>query len=160
MKKLPRIVADTKIGNSAKLKVWRDGEEETFTIEVAELDEKEEEESATLGSDKPVGVGATQEVLGLELAALNSDLRQQYGLPADKAGLLVISVKEDSEAARQDVREGDLIQQIGGVQVDSLDGAKEALSTVRKASRKNALIRLERDGENVFITLPVDEKKK
>ena len=160
MRQLPRIVADTKIGSKAKLKVWRDGEEESFTIEVAELDEKEEEESSTLGSDKPVGVGNTEEVLGLELAALNADLRQQYGLPADKNGLLVISVKGESEAARQDVREGDLIQQIGGVQVDSLEAAKEALSTVKKAGRKNALIRLERDGENVFITLPVEDKNK
>lgn len=160
MRQLPRIVAETKIGKEVDVDVFREGKTHSFDITVAELEETDEEMAEDAPADKPKGAGKTEKLLGMELTALNAELRQQYGLDAGTKGLLVITVDEGSEAAKQDVREGDIIHQIGSTPITDLDEAADALSAVRNAGRKNALIRLEREGEPVFITLPTEEKKK
>lgn len=160
MRQLPRIVAETKIGKNVEVDVFREGKTLSFDITVAELKETDEEVAEGAPADKPKNVGKTEELLGMELAPLNPELRQQYGLDTDTKGLLIITVKEGSEAAKQEVREGDVIQQIGSSSVATLDDARTALASVRSSGRKNALIRLEREGESLFITLPTEEKKK
>ena len=42
MRRLPRLVADTEVGKTVPIKVWRDGRELTLKVEVGELEESEE----------------------------------------------------------------------------------------------------------------------
>ena len=161
MRVLPRRVAETKIGREVEVEVWRAGKNLKMNITVAELDESEEAVATDAPAEgRPKGAGKTLEVMGIEVAALNDSLRQQYGLSEKTKGLLVISVKPESAAAKQDIREGDMVIQVGEQLTENPEDFDAAIQSVRKAGRKNALVRIEREGESVFITLPTVEPKK
>src|SRR5512143_2084229 len=64
MRRLPRLVADTEIGRTVPIRVWRDGRELSLMVEVGELKESEKAALATPGPEKPGG-GEKIEALGL-----------------------------------------------------------------------------------------------
>lgn len=164
MRNLPRMVAETKIGKKADVVVWRGGAEKNFSVDIAKMSEQDKDEEASDEGDsapQPTSkdTSKTQEVLSLSLAALNADLREKYGIDKAVKGVLVVQVKDDSEAAKRGFQPGDVILQVGDTAVDSPAAVKEALEKARSAGRKFALLRIQRGGDSVFETLPLEEKK-
>ena len=76
MRDLPRAVADAEIGSDVKVRVLRQEEKETLTVNIAKMDneplvvaEAEETQSEEFG--------AATEVMGLKLVTLTPELRQR-----------------------------------------------------------------------------------
>lgn len=161
MRFLPRLVAETKIGSTVPVTVWRQGKSVTLSVKVGELEEKEEAQADAGDGQKaaPSKTVISQKLLDMDIAVLNESLREQYGIADGAKGLLVVSVKSGSEAASRGVREGDLITQMAGEPVTSIPDAKNAVTNMKKAGRKYVLVKIEREGSSAFVALPVAESK-
>ncbi len=156
MRKLPRIVAETKIGKKVDVKLWRGGEIKHATVTLGEMDESDEDAASKNQSKpkkKPNGVDS-EEMLGMDLAAIDSGLINRFGLDKNAAGLLVLQVKAGSAASKQGIRYGDVITRVNTTLIKTLGDFKTALGQAKKSGRGYALVRVKRNEEEIFVTLP------
>lgn len=163
MRFLPRIVAETKIGKTATVTYWRHGVSQTTQLVVGKLDESEDEDSAKDrgGDQKSKDKGHDAEtVMGMQVTPLNDRLRKELNVADAQNGIAVVDVENGSEAVRRGIRPGDIIIDINNTPVTSVDELKKAFDAARKTGRKYALVRIARDKETAFITLPTAEDKK
>jgi serine protease Do len=156
MRNLPRLVAETKIGETVPVKIWRNGKIINTTVKVGELDEQTEaaeagEEGGTQETPKDV---ATSEVAGLKVAPLTGPLRERFGIKGDTKGLVIIEVISGSEAYKQGLRPGDIVTRVNGVDVITADAFRAALEEAASEGRDNALVLVVREGTSLYITLP------
>lgn len=164
MRFLPRIVAETKIGKSVSITYWHKNAAKTGQITISELDEKTEQAQDDEDSGKtPNGKNKdsdSESLLGMDVAPLNPQLRMQLRLDEKATGLVVLAVKNGSEAAKRGLRRGDLIIDVNNEPTKSVADFKKTTEDARKSGRKYALIKISRKGDEAFITLPVSEEKK
>ena len=84
MRDLPRIVADTDIGRSVPVEVWRRGEVQVLSVEVGELDEELPVlASATTGLGEDEAEVGSVDALGLELSSITTASRTDFELAED-----------------------------------------------------------------------------
>src|SRR5205085_1596979 len=109
---LSRLVADTPVGSTVAVEVFRKGQKQNLRVTVAQLDDAVQQGGAAKTPDitlqKAIS-GFSQ--LGLSIAAPDARLRAKYKIgKAD--GVVVANVDPDGAAADQDIREGDLIIEV------------------------------------------------
>ncbi|HEX6530734.1 MAG TPA: DegQ family serine endoprotease [Burkholderiales bacterium] len=123
--KLPRLVAATKPGQSATLRIWRNGKAEDVKFTAAEL-------VAEAKTPKPAPDKATKpNRLGLVVSELPAAQRKQLGI---EYGLVV----ESADAAKTPLRPGDVIVGVG----------REAFSSLEDFNR---LIEEQKQGDTVAL---------
>lgn len=160
MRKLPRYVAETKIGKKVDLVVWRKGREVTLSTKVGELPDDEQDDQ---GSGKPGKFGKKNEVppdakdlvLGMQLVPIGRELRQRFRLAADLKGLIIDDIDMSGEAAKRGLRPGDIILEANQQPVETIDALRAALREAKKAGREFILLRVARDEEVMFVTVSV-----
>jgi serine protease Do len=107
----------------------RDGKEQTT---VATLETRPED------GDKPVaaeedGKASRQKLLGLDIDDLTARARRAYGIDKDVTkGVVVTHVKPVSPAADANLQEGDVILEVNGTSVGSVDEMEAAMKKVPK----------------------------
>ena len=162
MRRLPRLVAETTVGKSVEVLVWRKGKKIKKSVTLGEL-EKAENSVASL-KDRPETKRKTPktiESLGLTLLAITPELREKYKLSKDTKGVVVIKVAEGSAAAKKGVRPGTVVLKMGQDQEQVLKPAQVAgkVQEAQKAKAKTILLLLEREGNQRFVALKIDPKK-
>lgn len=160
MRKLPRYVAETKIGKKVDLTVWRKGREVTISTKVGEL--PRDEESADAADDKPESKqGATPKpsakdmVLGMQLVPITPQLRAQFQLKSSARGLIVDAIDGSGEGAKRGLRPGDIIVEANQQAVDSVEALRSALKDAKKAGHDFVLLRVVRGTDTTFMTVSV-----
>ena len=108
---LPRLVAATPVGETVRVKVFRDGKERTIKVEIGRLDDGERE----LAADDEEGGGA----LGITAANVTPELVERYSLEGDQ-GILITKIDPEGPAADANLRVGDLIIEADGKEVRSV----------------------------------------
>lgn len=161
MRKLPRLVAETKVGKAVELELWRDGKRRETQVTLGELDEGSEEQQTKAESKKEPTADKVQSetVMGIELAQLTPELRNRFGFDEKTGGLVVLDIERGSAAAEQGLRPGDLILQVNDRKISTAKELTDTLAAVAKAGRNNALVRIRRGEEWLFITLPTQPAK-
>jgi serine protease Do len=161
MRFLPRMVAETEIGKKVSVIVLRDGKRREIDVKLGELKE-EQTTVATAEEEQKIETPNTETYAthGMNLAEIDDALRQRFGLKPDTKGIMVVTLESGSEAARQGIVFGDVIQRVNDMPVTNLSSFKKAMESVRKAGRKHALLRIWREDTTVFITIPSEAKKK
>jgi serine protease Do len=157
MRHLPSIVAETPIDKVVKVTLWRKRKEETVDVKVGELEDTDQQASANPKQATPSAPVATLKVLGLSLSNLTPDLRERYALAEDTAGVVVIDVEGNSQAAEKGVRVGDVIVEIAEEEVKSSAEITAKLDAARKAGRKSVLLLVDRQGDLRFVALKLDQ---
>src|SRR5688500_19217161 len=102
--KLPRLVAATKPGQSANLRIWRDGKAEEVKFTAAEL--VSEAKAAKAAPDKD----AKPNRLGLVVSELPPAQRRALGIDY---GVVVLSVEGRTTSSPTPLRPGDVILSVG-----------------------------------------------
>ncbi|WP_420562377.1 DegQ family serine endoprotease [Thalassobaculum sp.] len=157
MRTLPRIVAETRVGREVPVEVWRDGASMTVTATLGELEQAEEARmlntSATPG---PTDEGRVDS-LGLGLATLTPQLREQYGITEEVEGVVVTEVDDTVDAADKGLREGDVIVEVAQDEVRSLEDVRRLVEDHRTNGKKTILLLVNRQGEQRFIPLRIDK---
>jgi serine protease Do len=106
---LVRLLRETPAERIVKLMVVREGRDVEVNVKLAARSER-----------MPISVlgrGLKRGYMGADLMGLTPQLAQYFGLP-DASGALVVSVKENTPAARAGLKAGDVILSIGGEKVN------------------------------------------
>lgn len=157
MRRLPRIVAATKIDEDVPVEIWRDGKKLTVQVKVGELEEAEQ--AGLLDPTKPADSGAvnrTVDSLGLSLTGVTPELRQRFGLADTAKGVLVTEVKPNSPAAEKAIQPGDMIVEVSQEEVNSPAELVEKVQSAQKAGRKSVLLLVNRKGEMRFVAVRIE----
>ncbi len=133
-------VAATAAGSSRKVTVFRDGKEQTLSIEIGRLAD----------SGTAVAGGGTKfDDLGVTVRTLTSANAEEFGLKTDLRGAVVTAVTDGSLASRAGLMPGDVIVSLGDREIDSADAFRQAVSE----SDLSAGLRMQvyRDGVRRFV---------
>jgi len=153
-RQLPRLVADTSPDTSVKLTMWRDGKEQEVELKVAALNPNRPAPPPPV-PEKPKPPPSI-DALGLKLTKLTAELRKQFSLPEGAKGVVITEVPQNSPGAAEGLRPGDLVVAVGHDEVKSLEEVQQKVAAAKKSGHKNALVRVEREGNTRFIALPFE----
>ncbi len=155
MRNLPKEVAQSQVGKSYRMKVWRDGKIKTIKIktepfpsddqEVAEVEPREEAEPEI------------DELLGAEMAALTDSNRSEYRIADGVEGVLITSVERRGAAAKNNLRPGDVIVQFGSDKnIQSPEQVTKVLKEAKKAKQRSIAVLINRRGSPGFLVFKLD----
>jgi len=158
---LPRIVAESAVGQSVEVVVLRDGLEKTVMVTLGLLDEnKSRATGETLKESKEreeVAGDIDAPLLGMWLKPLDEAAYALYSISPEIKGVVVALVEANSAAANKRVVAGSVIVEINQEQVTTPAQIYERVQNLRNSGRKNALLLfVEPSGELRFVTLLLD----
>ena len=137
---LARKVATLAPGESAALTVYRGGKREKVSVAIGTMPGDQELAARSGGGATP---DSDRTRLGLELVPSE-----------DGRGVQVASVMPNSPAAERGLRPGDVILEVGGIQVDDPGAVEAAVEKAAGAGQKGVLM-LVRSGERQrFVAMP------
>ena len=146
MRDLPRIVAATPVDREVAVEVWRAGERLAITLRVGELKEEALPKLAKMEEDpSPLAKTALAD-LGIDVSEITARARDEYGIPEDVKGLVVMDIDGDHAAAKSGLRLGDVIDEIQQTSVVTPSDAEAAIAAVKKDGRKSVLLRVITNG--------------
>lgn len=157
MRKLPRIVADTEVGNAVPVKLWRKNGEVSVKVKIGVLEETAEKVSVEAPEDEAPSSKTKIEDLGLTAANIDARLRDQYDLEDDTKGVVVTEVDPAGPSAAKGIREGDVIVEISQDEVNTPSDLAERVKEAREAGRKLVLLLIEGEGGLRFVTVRIGE---
>jgi serine protease Do len=134
------------------LTVWRDGKTVDLNVTVGGNEDTQKQAAAENSDDQ--GQAAGQPSLGIGLADLTPDVRQQLNLPHSVAGAVVANVNPDKSAAAAGIQPGDVIVSVNDKPVHDARDVKTAVADASKSGRKSVLLLIERGGNKTFVAVP------
>lgn len=147
---LSRMVAQADVGKRAGITVLRNGDRKNLEVTIRQL----EETQTAAGS--PDQNGSQAGPLGLTLAPLTPETRKRFGVSADAQGTVVVQVAPNSPAATHGLRPGDVITQVGRQPVKEPGDVVAAVEQARKANQDHVLLLRSREGNSIFVPLPIN----
>lgn len=170
MRGLPRLVAQTAVGKSVDVEVKRKGETKTLTVAIGRLEEDEVKPDAE-NAAKPGGPGkeqvepetsrnkdgslATTNLMGLSLAPVSDDVREQYGLSPKTKGIVVTEIDPKSPAADKNIRVGDVLVEAQEMPLLTPDDLADRIAAIKKDGGNTVLLLVEdAKGEVRTISVP------
>jgi serine protease Do len=163
MRDLPRAVAATPIGKNVPLELLRKGQTVDVNVTVGRLPADEEaedivEDEADAEEDDAESEAlpsAREDLLGLSIAPLTDELRDQYGIGKTIEGVIITEVKPDSPAAQKNVKAGDVIVEVTQEKVTQPQDVMDRLMAVKRSGRRSVLLLLsDAKGELRFVAVP------
>ncbi|MCX7894754.1 MAG: Do family serine endopeptidase [Thermoanaerobaculum sp.] len=113
-------------GTKVQLEIIRDGKRKTLTAVLAERKTEGVEEDEEKAAPKEAAAK-----LGLEVASLSPRLRREYNVPNSVDGVLVTDVEDLSVADEAGIAPGDVILEVNGKEVNSVDEFNARLEQLR-----------------------------
>jgi serine protease Do len=137
---LRNMVAAMEPGKTAKLKVIRDGKEESVTVTLAEFKER-----------KAVKKVEYDNVLkGLTIEELTPSLRDQLGLPENMNGVVITNISGDSPAQGV-LQPRDVVLEVNRREIKGLSDYEQIVSKI--GAKDSVLLLIYRDGATVYLTI-------
>ncbi len=160
MRTLPRIVAETDIGKSVPVELWRNGHDTTVQASVGELPDDVQQASATANPtpDKPARTTMSISGLGARLSPITDALREQYKLSPDQKGVVVTEVQSDGAAAARGLKPGDVIVEVQQEPVSTPQDVQDRLERYRKQNRKTVLMLVQNTDGMRWIPVPLNQQ--
>ena len=152
------------------MEVQRSGEVIHLTVTVGRLPEEAEEaekaETAEVESppesepgpdaEEPEEQPNHEELLGLSIAPLTEELRDQFSIGRSVEGVVITEVEADSPAAKKDVKPGDVIVEVTQQRVTDPEEVVARVAAVKKSGRKSVLLLIsDSKGGLRFVAVPV-----
>ena len=156
-RQLVRIVGNSPVGTTVRLRVLRDGKTQTLAVTLGRRETAEGAVPAAQPGDEPAEP-ETLEVLGLTVSPITDDLRGELDLDDQARGLVVTDVDPASEAYEKGLRAGDVIAEAGQEALDAPAELETRIEETREAGRRSLLLLVRRAGEPRFVALSVDQQ--
>jgi serine protease Do len=146
---LTKLIAGIDAGTEIALDVLRGGKVRTIDVTIGSMPQDD------LAMTKPGEAAAdTGPRIGLFLAPLTPEMREERGLDADDPGVLVAQVEQGSPAQRAGIKAGSLISMVGQEPVTDPDDVARAVREAAEQDRPSVLLRVEQNGEQRFVAVP------
>jgi serine protease Do len=152
LRDLPLAVAETKVGEHADVKLWREGHESTLNPTIAAMPANPEQMANNNENATPARPQSAS-AMGLKLAPLTGELRRELHVPASIKGVVVTDVADSSPLAAFGITPGDVIQAINQEPVTAPREVTAKLEATRKGNGKNLLLLINRHGVNSYVAL-------
>lgn len=146
---LPPMVGATDPGSKAKVRIFRDGKQQTLTVTVGAAPRDGE-----TGAGTETAATTPGSPLGFSVTDLDADQRQNLGLGKDEG---VVVTRISSSAARQ-LRSGDVILMVGKTQVGSVAQFDQAAKKIKPGEPVMLLVRRGDATQFITVTPPVQGK--
>ena len=153
---LVRTVGNADVGKTVRVIVFREGKTQTLKITLGRREDAESNEAPMEEDTSEEGDVQEMEMLGLKLAPLTDDLREQLELGSDANGLVVTDVDEAAEAFEKGLRAGDIITEAGQQKIATAGELQAQVDAAKEAGRKSLLLLVRRAGEPRFVALTLD----
>ena len=131
MRDLPRIVAQSAVGEKYKLDIWRNGGEKSLTIRTERFPEDPTVASAPRPRSEPEEP-EMDKLLGAAMIKLDDELRARFSIEESVSGVLVLGVEAGGLAAKNGLRARDVITKLDG---KSATSPQQVIDIVRKAQK-------------------------
>jgi len=141
---LPPLVGMTKVGDSASIKIIRQGQVKDLTVKIGALPDDDEPVQAS--SEQPGGEKVGR--LGLALGNLTKEMREQLEVPEN--GVLVKDVKP-GPAFDAGIRRGDVLLRLQDQVIKDVKHANEIIKGLPKG--KSIAVLVQRRGGSIFLAL-------
>jgi serine protease Do len=150
MRKLPKIVADTPIGQSVEVKVWRNKKILTKNIIVTRLEETSEYKNENNKQAIPAVI--TIKELGIKIRNINNqDVEKRPNLK-DKKGVYIMEVSGDSPLALLRVQQGEIIVAVANIPVSNVKNFEDQFKKELKKNTNSVLLTiLDNNNQSKFI---------
>jgi len=134
MKELPLIVAQTEVGKTVTVKLWRNEKEITKKITLGRLETSED--FKTKKAEKP----KTSEIEGLKITvrSLTKEDIQSRNLPSNTTGAVITKIEKDSPINYLDVN--NIIVEAQKKKIKTIGDLKNILKIAKRSSEKSILI--------------------
>ncbi|HET6267983.1 MAG TPA: DegQ family serine endoprotease [Acidobacteriota bacterium] len=147
---LPRLVAATKPGTEATLKLIRDKKEKTVNITIGTMKDTEVAENENQGEGEEATTG-----LGLTVTDLDPQAVRQLDLDSDE-GVLITRVKVNSPADEAGLQHGDVILEMNRQPVKDLATYRELAAKVKAGD--TVLFLIFRRGGSFFVPVEIPKR--
>lgn len=137
-------VASRSPDTEVRLTIIRDGRERTIDVTLGRL---EPEEIAAQPNTE------IDELLGFRVTNLTDENADRYGIDRARSGVVVTDVRRNSMAARQGLREGDLITHVNRQRVEDQNRFYEHTRGMQRGD--TILLNVTRDNRNIFLAFPL-----
>jgi serine protease Do len=145
-------VSETAPGTAIELGILRDGKPQTVKITVGEYHKANTEEASKEGGNGQGNSGK----LGLALADLTPDVRQQLNVPEQVKGAAIQDVRPGSPADDAGLSAGDVILEVNRKPVESAENATNAVHSA-PAGKDILLLVWSRGGATYRVVHPADQ---
>ena len=132
-RQLTSMIAGLKVGQVAKVEVFRDRKIKTFSIKLAKRDDDRLRARSTPQAPRE------EEELGIRVAELTTEMAQQFNIE-DMSGVVVVGVASDSKGAEAGIQMGDIVKEINHRVIDSVDDYRTALQKAKDGENINFFI--------------------
>jgi serine protease Do len=158
---LTREVAKAPPGGVLKLDVLRDGKKQVVSIQsgvrpsakqLAELSSPDAPGAAPKGATPPIVPAQRPVVLGMALAPIDAATKSRLNV---EQGVLVETVRADSDAAEQGVRRGSVIVSVNTRKVATAAEVAAAVDAAKKAGRPTVLMGFAVGGSTQFVPVKI-----
>jgi serine protease Do len=144
---LRNLVAQSKVGSHARLKLLRNGKERELAAVIEELPK---EESGMPVEPSPESI-QTNSLSDITVMDLTKETARQLGLGAAEKGAVVVRVEPGSAADDSGLKKGDVIQEIDRKRIAGSGDFSKIAATLR--SEDAPLLFVNRGGRRFYITL-------
>ena len=139
---LRHIVGATRVGKSVEVTVIRkSGEEKRLTVK---LGRRTQETLASLSPDEGrpevVQVEVEEKLAGLHVEDLTAELAERYGYASGEKGVIVTQVERGSNAEKEGIKPGYLIQELEWMPVDDLESYSRIAGQLKAQNKRRVLL--------------------
>ncbi len=137
---LPFVVAETAVGKTVDIVVFRNGKEVPLKIVVEEMTQQRMAAQAE----------APAVTYGMKLAELTPQLKRQFGI-SGKSGVVVVSVEPGSLADQAGIQPGDIIREANHKSIGNLGELRSAIAGLRQG--QPLLLLMKRGSQTFYVTM-------
>ncbi len=137
---LPKIVAETKPGESVRVELIRDGKRKNLEVSIAALEDNTPRVKRTSFGDD----------LGIQAQDITPELAQSFGLESSE-GVLVSGVTSGEPASNAGLKRGDVIVEVNRQPVRNVTEYQKNISKTQNGS--TVLLLVKRDGSAIYVAV-------
>ncbi|MDR8391252.1 Do family serine endopeptidase [Aliifodinibius sp. S!AR15-10] len=146
-------IASKRPGDTVELGVLRDGDEQTVTVTLGEFPE---ELQASAGQQQRGAPDQNlEESIGFNVRNITPAIAEELQLDPNINGVVVTGINRNSNAARQGLRQGDVITSIAKEQVQNVEDFNRIMSELTQQENQVVLMRIIRQGNGLFIAFEI-----
>ena len=131
-RELTRVIAGINVGETASIKILREGREKDFHVEIAK---REDKKLYSQQSQKDYG-----DELGIRVQDLTPEMAKRFNIP-ESAGVIVSDLKPDGKSAAAGVKVGDIIKEVNRTSVKTTNEFIEIIEKVSQGDPIKLFIR-------------------
>ncbi|HMA16350.1 MAG: DegQ family serine endoprotease [Bacteroidota bacterium] len=156
MRRLPAIVAETPVGSTVDVTIWRRDGEKKVRVTVGELEE-EQVAAAAPTETPPDARPQDMQSLGLALGTITPELRSRFTLDEGAKGVVITEVKEGSAAAEKGLKAGDVIVEVDQEEVSTPADVVEKVEKAKSEGYRVVTLLVFRQGDFQWIAVRIDQ---